>query len=78
MFLCFDSQERIYGTIPYRVAADGACLFNSISLALYGTEKYSYELRFRTALHMRRNPHAISRETLSKLYDRDISMLSGG
>lgn len=42
-------------TIPYRAEADGNCLYNAVSLALFGTESYSDELRARAAIFLHDN-----------------------
>jgi len=37
---------------PYKVSADGSCLFNAVSVFLCGTEQLSTELRVRTCIEM--------------------------
>jgi len=42
--------------VPKSTTADGNCFFHAISLALYGTEQYSTEMRLRTCVQMCLHP----------------------
>ena len=65
---------------PVMVKADGNCLFNSVSLAVYATETYSMELRVRCCVHMFDNPRLIEKDNVElalnrKLSDADYNMM---
>ena len=62
------------------VKADGNCLFNSVSLAVYATETYSMELRVRCCVHMFDNHRLIEKDNVElalnrKLSDADYNMM---
>lgn len=59
---------------PYKATPDGNCLYNSIGLACFGTEIYSYELRVRTAIkHREMGQYLCSTEFMSKIYSKTNS-----
>lgn len=59
---------------PCRATADGNCLYNSMSLAYFGTETHSYELRVRTAIKLKQMAYELcSTEFMSKVYGQTVS-----
>ncbi|KAG0720132.1 Vertnin [Chionoecetes opilio] len=62
--------EKVNSTTPtltsVRVLRDGSCLFNSLSVALCGTQRLALELRIRTALEL-----IINRQEYERLHNKD-------
>ena len=50
--LPYDHSTEDLPKLPVVVSGDGNCLFNSISVSLYGSEKYATEIRARTCVEM--------------------------
>lgn len=46
----FDGKDN--GREPIQMSGDGSCLFNAVSVALYGHEAHSMELRTQTTIQL--------------------------
>ena len=53
---------------PIRVMGDGNCLFNSVSVALFGSESASMRLRYFTAIELGVNQESLKKEFISKKF----------
>ena len=58
---------------PINVKKDGSCLFNSVCLALSGSESRACELRVRTCIFMRNHPEIFNIKQLRKLFRKTLS-----
>ena len=69
------NKDIIEDRMPVKTSGDGNCLFNAVSLALFGTESFATELRLRTALELLLNcefygEHPVVKEKQVELSNR--------
>ena len=61
--------KGLQGTAPIAVSGDGNCLFNSLSMAIFGNQTHATELRVRTSIELCLNQEYYKRENADNRFD---------